>query len=320
MTAEPVTVIVTPRDRFSTAEACLDRVFEHTPEPIEVIVSAGGMPERLRRGLESRFAARVRFLWFPEYRNTPQLRNAALRRARTRLAACIDTDVLVRAGWLGALLECQAQTGASLATPLVLDRNDLVHTAGNDLFITEKDGKRSCLMEIRYANAAVGDTTNLERKPIDFAEVHCHLLIVQEALDLHIYDEVYREGTEVDSGLVLKKAGRLQMFEPGSRVYLTYPDRLDDIEDVKLYIWKWDMREVRASFAAFERKWGMTRTGRDGDSIEFYKMLNNRIGYLTRLFSAPAVLKLDNFYYRAKRTLRQGPKAWARLKDASLGY
>jgi hypothetical protein len=63
------------------------------------------------------------------------------------------------------------------------------------------------------------------RREIDFGEVHCQLLVVEDALGLGIYDERLREGGDIDSGLTLSRAGRRMMFEPASCVYLFYPYR-----------------------------------------------------------------------------------------------
>lgn len=311
---ERPTLIVTPRDRFSTFEICLEKIFEHTPQPFDLIVASGGTPPKLKQRLEQRYAGRARFIWEDGYQNTPRLRNLGLKMAQTRLAVCIDADVFVRSGWLTPLLACERETGASLVVPMVLDRNDLVHTAGNDLFITTHNGKRYCTMELRYAHAAVGDTHNLTRREVDFGEVHAQLLRVQDALDLGFYDERYREGADVDSGLTFRQAGRKMFVEPSSIVYLHYPDRMDDVDDVRYYLWKWNFKETMASFEYFREKWGMDRTGRDGASKEFYKILLGRVGFFTRLCPIQPVVTLDNFYYRTKRSAR---RALQRLRGSA---
>jgi len=306
---ETCTVIVTPRDRFSIIETCIEKILEHTPEPFELIVVMGGAPENLKQALHQKYGSKAKLVFEPAYLNTAQLRNIGLRLARTRLAVCLDTDVYVRPGWLGPLLDCQRETGAGLVVPMVLDKNDVVHTAGNDLFITTKGGQKFCTMELRYAQVAVGETTNLKRREIDFGEVHCHLLIVDAALKLGVYDETYREGSDIDSGLTLAKAGHSMWVEPSSVVYLYYPDRLDEIDDVRYYLWKWDLAATRASFDYFKKKWGMDRTGRDGASMTYYEMVVRRVGKLTRLWPIPAVLRLDNFYYRSRKNLRRALRA-----------
>ena len=61
----------------------------------------------------------------------------------------------------------------------------------------------------------------------------------------------------MDSGLTISKAGCRMMLEPGSMVYLKYDDRLMDVEDVRIFCWKWDMDAIRQGIDYFEKKWGM---------------------------------------------------------------
>jgi hypothetical protein len=318
MSADPVAVIVSARDRFSTVPTCIAKIFENTPEPFKLIVVLGGAPPRLRKELEARYGGKADLVFEPRYLNTAQSRNIGLRRAGTRLAACLDTDVFVRPGWLGPLVRCQAETGAALVVPLILDRDERVHTAGNDLFISEENGRKFCKMELRYAHMAVGGTTNLARREVDFGEVHCQLVVVETALRLGVYDERYREGHDIDSGLTWAKAGEKMFFEPGSRVYLHYPDRLDDPEDIKIYVWKWDLPAIRASFDYFREKWGMDRTGRDGSSLKYYVSVYKRVGPLARRFPTRAVIAVENAAYRATRKLRKRLTTWVHSGDEAL--
>jgi Glycosyl transferase family 2 len=220
---ERCTVVLTPRDLFSVTEECLRHLFANTPEPFDLIVALGGAPEEVRKRLESTLAGKARLIFTPGFQNTAELRNLALRQATTRLAACLDTNVFVRPNWLTPLIQCQQETGASLVVPLVLDRDDRIHTAGNDLFITHERGEAFGSMELRFQHQKVCETTNLTRRPVDFGEVHCELLVVEDALALGIYDERLREGSDIDSGLTLSRAGRTMLFEPASVVYLHYP-------------------------------------------------------------------------------------------------
>jgi hypothetical protein len=44
--------------------------------------------------------------------------------------------VLVRPGWLRALLDCQREPGAVMVVPVILEAPSRIHTAGNSLYIT----------------------------------------------------------------------------------------------------------------------------------------------------------------------------------------
>lgn len=78
---------------------------------------------------ESALAGKAQLIFEPGFLNTAELRNRALRKTTTRLAACLDTNVFARAGWLTTLIQCQRDTGASMVVPLALEGDDRVHTA-----------------------------------------------------------------------------------------------------------------------------------------------------------------------------------------------
>jgi hypothetical protein len=290
---ERCTIVVTPRDLFSVTDECLDHLEAHTPEPHDLIVAMGGAPAAIRAGLERRLAGRARLIFDPAFRTTSALRNRALRETTTRLAVCLDSNVFVRPGWLAPLIRCQRETGASQVVPLILDGDDKIHTAGNDLFITHDGRKAYGTMELRFQHQKVCDTTNLVRREVDFGEVHCQLLVTDDALGLGIYDEGLREGGDIDSGLALSHAGRRMMFEPASHVYLFYPSLLEHAMDVPLHRWKWDIPAVMASYRHIEEKWKIDVAGPRGDFKRYLVGVNARVGPFTQLYPSRPTIFAD---------------------------
>lgn len=276
-----VTIGVTPRDRFSTTATCLRNIFKNSDGSFDVILSMGGAPSGLVRDLEKEFSGRVQFILEPGFRNTAQLRNLALKKVKTRLAVFLDSDVFVRPDWLKPLIECQAETGASLITPLVQGRDTRIHTAGNRFYIVREKGRAYVQMELCYAGLPAVPDNNLKREETDFAEIHCQLVVAEDARTLGIYDEMLREGNEMDSGLTLAKANRKMFVEPRSRVYLHYVDLIDDPDDARLHMWKWEMQAMREGFAYFYGKWNLDPDYR-GQFSHYLSIVNHRVGFLTR--------------------------------------
>jgi glycosyltransferase involved in cell wall biosynthesis len=279
---ERCTIIVTPRDLFSTTEECLESILRNTSEPFDLIVVIGGAPVSIQEMLKSRFYKKARFIYEPQFLNASQLRNIGLKEAKTRLAVCLDTNVFVRPNWLAPLVQCQIETEASEVVPLCVDQDDSIHNAGNDLFITYRDGQAIGKMELRYCGQQIYDTTNLKSSEIDFGEVHCQLLVVETALRLRVYDERLREGIELDSGLTLRQAGCKIMFEPASVVCLYYPLLLKHVIDVPLYRWKWEISEVMAGYEYLEKKWKIDFTS-SGVFRRYLVRVNARVGILTQI-------------------------------------
>ncbi len=313
---ERCTVILTPRDLFSVTEQCLEHLFRNTPEPFDLILALGGAPAGLRSRLEARLAGKARLIFTPRFMNTAELRNLALKEVGTRLAVGLDTNVFVRPGWLGALIRCQRDTGVSMVSPLILDRDDMIHTAGNDLFITHENGAAYGSMELRFQHQKVCETTNLSRREVDFCEVHCQLFVTDDAVRFKVYDERLREGSDIDSGLTLSRAGRTMMFEPTAIVYLHYPPLIEAVEDVALHRWKWDIPAVMESYRYMRDKWQIDVGGARGQFKRYLIAVNTRVGALTQLYPSRATIFLDRLFRhlgtRLPRvaTLRRRFTAW----------
>ena len=292
MTLEKTTIVVTPRDRFSTAEKCLDNLLKLTPEPFDLLVVMGGAPKHIEARLREKFGSRVQWIFEPRFLNTAQARNRALQRVQTRLAIFVDTDVFVRPGWYEPLVRCQLETGAQMVTPIVLDKQNRIHTAGNNFFMTHQSGKKYAMMELRFFGHRVGKDTNIRREECDFCEVHCQLVVADTAQQLGIYDENLREFHEMDSGLTLSKAGCKMMVEPNSLVYLQYDDRLRSPDDIRLFCWKWDMDTIRQGIDYFEKKWGLNVNQNDV-TLSYFQGVNRRANFFTRRWPSKISIRLD---------------------------
>jgi hypothetical protein len=172
---ETCSIIVNVRDRFSSMTACLDALMAHTPPQHELIVVAGRAPLSLREAWARDFGDRVRFLFRPDFLNQAQARNIGLRAATTRLAVVMDNDVYVRAWWLEPLIQCQADTGAVMVVPLVLESERRIHTAGQELYITYENGKAFGHKASRCHGLMFQERCNLRRRRTTTVSSHCGL-------------------------------------------------------------------------------------------------------------------------------------------------
>src|SRR5262249_28547813 len=168
-----------------------------------------------------------------------------------------------------------------------------IHTGGNDLFITHKNGQAFGSMEVRFYGLKVCETTNLKRRDVDFGEVHCQLLVVEEALRLGVYDEQLREGSDIDSGLTLARAGCKMLIEPTSIVSLHYPSLIEDTSDAALHMWKWNIPAVMASYDHIRLKWGIDVGGPRGEFKHYLVAVNSRVGPLTQLYPSGLTVSVD---------------------------
>lgn len=303
---EKVTIVVMPRDKFSTMENCLDAIFKNTAQPIDVWVLSGGTPKLSQKKWQKKYANMVQFTFFPEFKNGADLRNWALKKITTRLAAFVDSDVYVRPGWLEPMVRCQKETGAAMVTPVILDRDDRIHTAGNDLFIVEDEGRSYASMELRFQHLKYTGKSNLIRRETAFCEMHCQLVLVEIAHQFDIFDASLREFQEMDSGLTLWRHGHKMMFEPKSVVYLFYEQRLAHAEDIRYHMWKWDMVAMHAGFKHFKTKWGLD-INPDNMFDRYLRAVNKRVGYFSQRWPSRIAVWLDTLNHNVKNWSWAGP-------------
>ena len=289
--SEICSIIVGGRDKFSPTACCLEGIIEHTRPLHEIICVLGGAPENVKEDLTKRFGSKVRFIFKPEFLNQPQARNIGLPEAKGRFAIVMDNDVLVREGWLEPLLECQKETGATMVTPLVLEGEKVIHTGANELYITYKNGKAYGHKELQFHGMIFEDETNLKRRETDYGELHCQLVEVEPAIRLNAFDGNIQEVGECDSGLTWAKAGLKMYFEPKSVVYYVFKHPIC-AEDIRFFVWRWDMRSILKGYKYFDEKWGNDIT-EHGDFANFLLGYNKKIGILPRLFPYAFVLRFD---------------------------
>src|ERR1700691_3856723 len=156
-----VTVVVVPRERFSYSRTSLESLHANTHLPFRLIYVDGGSPAHIKRYLESQAAEkRFQLIRTEHYLSPNQARNIGLRQADTKYVVFLDNDVEVAPGWLSALLECAEETNASLVGPVCcigLPVHQLIHMAGGEARICEREGRRSLYEKHGFWNEQMSD-------------------------------------------------------------------------------------------------------------------------------------------------------------------
>ena len=319
---EKCSIVVVARDRYSTTVSCLETLIANTPNRYELIVVVGGASKRFRKELCVRFGQSAQFIFEERFLNPAEARNIGLRQAKQRLAILMDNDVYVRPNWLTPLLECQTETGVAMVVPIILEDDKVIHTAGNDFYVTYQKGRTFGHKVLRFHGIILDEKSNLKRQITDYGELHCQLVEVETTLKLGVFDEKLQEVGECDSGLTWAKAGCSMWFEPRSVVSYYIPQRVA-AEDIKFFTWRWDMRLILEGCRHFEKKWGIDIL-EHGSFREFLLRLNNRVGFFPRIFPCKFVLEADYFFKNTWKTLMKlffAPVSlWKRFRAWRLGY
>lgn len=256
------TVVVSPRERFSSVIASLQSLFATIPPSVPVIVVEGGSPKRVRDALKSLQTGRA-FEWIAlDHMPTPnEARNLGAMQAETEFVVFADNDIEYQPGWLDAL-ETNAETNeADVVAPLIfIGPSDplLIHHAGGVLHF--KQGEEGLVISERHRlmNRAYEDHKDKldGDAPVENEVCEFHCLLMRKAFYDRMggLDERLITREQMDLALRAKALGGKVTFEKASHVtYLAY-NRFE-ANDIDYHLFRWaDALAVR-SIEAFEDCW-----------------------------------------------------------------
>jgi GT2 family glycosyltransferase len=259
-----VTIVVVPRERFSSTQESLESLLNHTAMPFNLVYVDGNSPPPIRRYLEEqsqtygfRLIRRNRFL------SPNQARNIGLQEVTTPYVVFIDNDVMVSSGWLTSLVSCADETGAAIIGPLMCQDRPLhqtVHFAGGESHIfTDVHGQRH-LREKMYDHLKSVESIRhrLRRTPTELVEFHCMLVRTAIFEQTGPLDEAILSTKEhMDFCMAVAGLGETVYVEPDSVVtYVPEPPR--NLAEVHFYMLRWSDAWARASVNRLQEKWQLT--------------------------------------------------------------
>jgi GT2 family glycosyltransferase len=275
-----VTLIVVPRERFSSARESLESIYEHTDIPFKLIYVDGASPRPLRSYLENKAREKdLELIRTDHYLPPNRARNLGLRRVQTKYVVFIDNDVIAAPGWLGPLVECAEETGAWLVSPLLCQgrpAHEFVHSAGGQCRIVESREGSQIKRHIQDAMQSQGRPIGqirpyLERSETELVEFHCMLARADIFERLGPLDEeILNTREHIDLSLAVQKAGGLVYFEPASVITYLHDEALR-WSDVPFYMLRWSDEWLGASLRRFQEKWNV-------DENEYFTSRYKRFG------------------------------------------
>ncbi|MEM9923628.1 MAG: glycosyltransferase [Cyanobacteria bacterium P01_D01_bin.50] len=284
MSKAKVTIIVSPRERFSFTRESLESIYEHTTIPFELIYVDGNSPGEIKQYLQDKSQEKEFKLVRREYYLSPnQARNLAIPHVDTQYLLFIDNDVLVSRGWLTSLLNCAEEEMATVVCPLTcIGKNigETIHLAGGEAHIVEKpqeDGtmKRKVHEKHYFVNRKVVDVKEqLQRQKCEFAEFHC-MLVRKEIFDkIGLLDEgLLCTREHIDFCMTVSNAGGNFYCEPTSVV--TYVTGLKwELPELSFFMLRWSNAWEVASLEHFAQKWNLAT--KDKYFTKRYKRMGHR--------------------------------------------
>lgn len=267
------TIAFVPREVFSGTQRSLEGLFERTDAPFDLVCIDGNSPPEVASYLEAAASQKGFALLRSESYLTPnQVRNLAIQWAREHTKpeyiVFIDNDVLVRAGWLNALLDCAEATGAGAVGPAYfegLPECSRLHMFGGDCRIeVDGEGRRSYLERHEHAHTPVADLSEpLVRRETELIEFHTLLVRMSAFDEIGLLDEGLLCQTEHgDLSMTLRLAGYSIWLEPDSKITYLPPQNMTKA-DRRFFFLRWSEAWYEANELHFTQKWGLCPESRN---------------------------------------------------------
>jgi GT2 family glycosyltransferase len=257
-----VTIVVVPREQFNLTEESLESIYQNTNFPFELVYVDCNSPYKVKRYLEVQAKEKGFHLIHSNHYLTPnQARNMALAHVKTEYVVFIDNDVLVKPGWLNALIQCADQTGAWIVGPLCFEgrRFDTIHMAGGSYEFKQHGDQQWMIMRRPYFRTPLSKVrTAFKRQPTQSMEFHCVLVRMEVFEKLGILDEqIMSVGQEDDLCLTVLQANKPIYFEPSAVVSYIPPLNLAWSE-MPFFYRRWSQAWYETSIRRLREKWNLS--------------------------------------------------------------
>jgi GT2 family glycosyltransferase len=297
-TTQPtITIVVSPRERFSYSRESLDSIFDNTKMPFSLIYVDGNSPQYIRNYLDRKAEEKQFQIIRTDYYLAPnEARNLAIPQVTTDYILFIDNDVVVAPGWMERMVACAEETKAAVVSPLTCIGRKLhqkIHLAGGEAHIKlETEGeetKRKVHEKHYFVNRPVAEVLDqLSRNQCEFAEFHC-MLVRRDIFDtIGLLDEMLLSTREhIDFCMSVANAGGTVYCEP-SAVVTYVPDIIFRPSDLAYFMLRWSDAWEITSLKHFQTKWDLN--GQD----KYFKKRYKRLGYRRHeAFVKPLAKKLS---------------------------
>ena len=262
-----ITIVVSPRERFSYTRESLESIYEHTKLPFKLVYVDGNSPADVRQYLEAKSQEKGFKLLLTDYYLFPnRARNLGLAQVDTKYVVFVDNDVIVSPNWLETLINCAEETEATVVGPLMCHEqpvHEVIHFAGGEShIICDAKGRRRLREKMYKQGKLVANVRpQLKRTQTELAEFHCVLVRTEIFQRIGPLDETMLNTKEhLDFCMNVVKAGGTVYFEPDSLV--TYvPGPPLKWTDLHFYMLRWSDAWELASLRHLREKWDLAEDG-----------------------------------------------------------
>ncbi|MBD2079351.1 glycosyltransferase [Leptolyngbya sp. FACHB-17] len=278
-----VTIGFFPREQFSLAAESLQRIFDCTHIPFDLVVIDCNTPKiywkQIAHVLEKH--NNVRVLHTDDYLMPNQSRNLVIQEsnANNDFLCFIESDVLVEDGWLSYLIQACEDYPADVAIPRIIEGRlgaTQVHWDPNLGQVHTVQTMEGIKLEILPPTGDQQLDQGTHRRSIELSgEAHCQLYRRSVFDRVTPFDEdiVYLDW--FDSTMALYDAKIPIVFEPKATVHFWHPFP-PDTHDLDFFFRRWNLQQANQEFDHVQKKWNLVRITAD----LFFVEERNRIGHL----------------------------------------
>ncbi|MEW9798974.1 glycosyltransferase family 2 protein [Alteromonas sp. CYL-A6] len=256
-----VTVVITPRDRYSGIIECIENLYKVTRQPFYLKVLDLDYPKALKKAIVAKLAdlPNAEVLEYGKIIPMEALRNVR-DSITTPYTMLLDNDSNVTEGWLEPLLETAKQEHAAIVNPLTLEKEGVDdgaelrnHLYTNEIRIINVEGEDYLIEDKHYRRALPEDIPN-EVAPSEMFELHGVLFDTEVLKTIELPQMVIRE--HIDIGIQIKRMDRKILTQPKSVVIFDNLGTRMEFDDMAFFNFRWGKKLTWASSRLFEERWG----------------------------------------------------------------
>ena len=262
---EVVTIVVVPRDRFSSVEECTRSILANTPEAFRLAFLDFGYSKRTLRTLRA-LCTGIPYEIVSCGRTIPMIAfREYVERIETTYTCWVDNDTFVTPGWMTRMLQSAETEGMRVILPLTFEREGLdvddrhltmrVHVSHSELRKVTVDGKE-LVFDYKPFRRAAREDVPAGPWTIDFFELHTFFAETALLKQLEFPPMVVRE--HIDLGVQLHRLGVPIWCEPRAEVVFDNIHLRPTFADLRFFFFRWSDQLVEQSHREFERHWGWT--------------------------------------------------------------
>ncbi|MEH2171302.1 glycosyltransferase family 2 protein [Nostoc sp.] len=277
-----VTIGFFPREQFSLAAESLQRIFDCTHIPFNLIVIDCNTPQVYWQQIEQVLAGRnnVKVISKDYYLMPNQCRNLVIQESNPHddFLCFIENDVLVEDGWLSYLIQACEEHPANVAIPRIIEGGfgaTQIHCDPNLGKVNSVKTKDGIKLEILPPTGDLQLHKGFHRRKIELSgEVHCQLYRRSVFERVNPFDDVvYLDW--IDSTMALYNSNISVVFEPKAVVHFWHPFP-PERDNLDYFFKRWDLQRAATELVEIQKKWNLAQMTAD----LFFVEERNRIGHL----------------------------------------